>query len=269
MQTALPRATLIDTEVQELPSAIMGLTYQVSTWFPPSYSTSNRKFPVIYLLDGDLFFGLLSGIISGFVWGQVLPECLVIGVGHKINNTDEWWLARGVDFNPPENPQVSYPEWMNPFTQRKAPQFLEFLKTELIPFIESIYRVNSNDRCLAGYSLAGLFSIYAIFHEPDLFQKHFAGSGFWEHMLPDYQIYMDRFDQLHRPLPISAFFSVCSNEEDQYPYFPEFLASLNRYKFEGFHYQYGVIEGENHTSGMATAYSRGLRALYSPTSSER
>jgi predicted alpha/beta superfamily hydrolase len=268
LQSALPRASLIDTEVRDFPSAIMGVDYQVTAWFPPSYLSGDRKFPVIYLLDGDLFFGLVNGIISGFVWGQVLPECLVIGVGHKINNSDEWWQLRGVDFNPPENPQVTYPQWMEPFNERKAPQFLEFLKSELIPFIESIYRADPDDRCLAGYSLAGQFSIYTIFHAPGLFQKHFAGSGFWEHMLPDYRSYMDRYARLDSPLSASVFFSVCSNEDDQYPYFPKFLAMLSDYKFEGLRYSSAVIEGENHSSGMAAAYLRGLRELYSPTADE-
>lgn len=262
MKTALPRATIIDSEVRDLPSEIMGVTYQVSVWFPPGYANSDRKFPVIYLLDGDLFFGLVSGIVAGFVWGQVIPECLLVGVGHKITSTDEWWLARGVDLNPPENPQVNYPDWMDPFKVRRAPDYLKFIKNELVPFIEATYRADPADRCLAGYSLGGQFSIFAMFHEPGLFQRHFTGSGFWEHMLPAYQGYMDSFAQQSKSLPISAFFSVCSGEVDQYPYFPKFLDMLRKYKFDGFQFTSYVVEGENHSSGMASALLQGLRTLY-------
>ena len=140
MITSFPRATLLYTETRSFFSSIMGSTYQISTWFPSNYPDGNRKYPVIYLLDGDLFIGLVSGIVSGLIWGQVIPECLVVGIGHEIDTFDEWWNTRAVDFNPPENPEVVYPEWMQPFTNRRAPDFLSFLKLELIPFVSRFIR---------------------------------------------------------------------------------------------------------------------------------
>ena len=90
---------------RSFPSTIMGVTYQISTWFPLNYPEANRKYPVIYLLDGETIIGLVSGIVGGLIWGQVIPDCLVVGVGHDINTLDEWWKARAVDLNPPENPE--------------------------------------------------------------------------------------------------------------------------------------------------------------------
>lgn len=261
--TTLPRATLINTETQSFQSSIMGVNYQVSTWLPPNYPEVNRKFPVIYLLDGELFMGLVSGIVSGLVWGEVIPECLIVGVGHDIHTIEEWWQARAPDLNPPENLTVTYPDWMKPFENRRAPDFLCFLKNELIPFIESTYRADPTDRCLVGYSWGGQFSIYSLFHEPELFQKYFMGSCFWKHMLPDYLAYQKQLSLQRKTLPARAFFSVGSLEDDQAPYFPQFIETLKHRNYKDFCMESLVLEGENHASGMAVAYIQGLRALYS------
>ena len=263
MVPSLPRATLFSTEARSFPSSIMGVTYQISTWFPLNYPEANRKYPVIYLLDGEWFMGLVSGIVGGLIWGQVMPECLIVGVGHAINTLDEWWQARAVDLNPPENPDVVYPEWMQPFKVRRAADFLRFLKNELIPLVESTYPVDPTERCLAGYSWGGQFSIYSLFHEPELFQKYFIGSGIWEQNLPDYLAYEEQLARQQKSLPVRAFFSVGSLEDDQVAYFHRFIEALKRRNYEDFCLEALVIEGANHGSGAALAYIQGLRGLYS------
>lgn len=263
MITSLPRATLLFSEARSFPSSIMGVTYQISTWFPPNYPEANRRYPVIYLLDGESSLGLVSGIAFGLIWDQVIPDCLIVGVGHDVDTMEEWWQARAVDLNPPENPEVAAPEWMRPFKNRRAPDFLRFLKNELIPFIESTYQADPADRCLAGYSWGGQFSIYALFHEPELFQRYFIGSGIWEHMLPDYLAYEEQLARQRKSLPVRAFFSVGSLEDDQAPYFPQFIEALKRRNYDDFCLESLVIEGAGHGSGGAVAYIQGLRALYS------
>lgn len=263
MDTPLPRATLFNTEVRSFPSEIMGITYQISTWFPLNYSKANQKYPVIYLLDGDVFLGLMSGIVGGLVYTHIIPDCLIVGIGHDISTSEEWWKARAVDLNPPENPKVTYARWMQPYKIRRAPDFLRFLKSELIPFIETTYPADPANRLLAGFSWGGQFAIYSLFHEPDLFSKYLIASGFWEHMLPEYLAYEEELAQQRKSLPVHAFFSVGSLEDGQVPYFPQFIEALRRRNYDDFCMDTLVIEGADHGSGQAIAYIHGLRALYS------
>jgi len=61
---------------------------------------------------------------------------------------------------------------------------------EVFPFIESNYRVSSTGRGIAGYSLGGLFSLYVLFKQPELFNLYYAGSpsiGFGNGLLFDYE----------------------------------------------------------------------------------
>ena len=267
MVTSLPPATILDTQTRSFPSSIMGGNYQVSTWFPPGYPEPGRKYPVIYLLDADYLMATVSGIVSCLCWGQVIPNCMIVGVGHDVRTIDEWWLARAADFLPPKNPGVVEPDWMQPFMDRRAPDFLGFLKDELVPFVESTYPADPTDRCLAGYSLSGYFSIYSLFHQPDLFQRYFIGSAVWEHNLPDLLAYEEQLARQRKSLPVRAFFSVGSLEADQAPCFPRFIEALKRRNYEGFDLETWIIEGENHFTGMPFAFIRGLRALFSSHSS--
>jgi len=263
MVTTLPRATLFyNTEARSFQSSIMGVNYQIFTWFPLNYPQAKRKYPVIYLLDGVYMFGMVSGIIASLVWDQFLPDCLVIGVGHDVNSMDEWWQKRAVDLNPPENPDITYAEWMAPFNDRRAPDFLRFWKNELIPFIDSTYPTDPADRCLAGYSWGGQFTLYALFHEPALFQRYFIGSGIWEQSLLDYQAYDEQLARQQKSLPVRAFISVGALEEDQLPYFHQFTKALKGRGYDDFRLETKVFEGVNHGSCAPLAYYYGLQALY-------
>jgi predicted alpha/beta superfamily hydrolase len=53
-----------------------------------------------------------------------------------------------------------------------ALNFLTFIKSELIPFIESKYGVKKDNRTLIGSSFGGFFTLYALFHEPEPFNRY-------------------------------------------------------------------------------------------------
>src|SRR3712207_8765295 len=63
------------------------------------------------------------------------------------------------------------------FRSSAANLFLDALTQEMIPFIEANYRTIPSDRCLYGYSSSGFFVLYALFHQPDAFQRYISGSG--------------------------------------------------------------------------------------------
>ena len=56
-----------------------------------------------------------------------------------------------------------------------AAKFLEFIDSELIPFVNQGYRTH-DFKVLAGASAAGTFALYALQAKPELFQAHIAYS---------------------------------------------------------------------------------------------
>jgi predicted alpha/beta superfamily hydrolase len=51
-----------------------------------------------------------------------------------------------------------------------ADKFYEFLKNELIPYINKTFSVN-DDRAIVGHSYGGLFASYGLIHYPEVFNK--------------------------------------------------------------------------------------------------
>lgn len=255
MANPLPPATILSTEVRDFPSSIMGINYQISTWFPPDYPKSGYKYPVIYLTDAEVFLGQVAPMILFLMFGGMVPECLIVGLGHPISTLDDWSKARDIDYDPPENPEGEP-------GQKRADDFLLFLKKELIPFIETTYPVDPMDRCLAGFSSGGMFTLYALLHEPDLFFRYLIGSAIFERMLPHYLAYEQQLAQERKSLPVHAFFSAGELEENIVPSFHQFIETLKSRNYEGLHLETLIDEGESHFSTIATAFCKGFKALY-------
>lgn len=255
MTNALPPATILSTEVRDFPSSIMGITYQISTWFPPDYPKPGYKYPVIYLTDPEVLLGQVAPMILFLTVGGMVPECLIVGLGHHVSTLDEWSQARDIDYDPPEIPDGD-PE------HKRADDFLAFLKMELIPFIESTYPADPADRCLAGYSSGGMFTLYALLHQPDLFLRYLVGSAIFDSMLPHYLSYEQQLAQSRTSLPVHAFFSTGELEDNIVPSFHQFIDRLKSRGYEGLHLETLIDAGENHFSTISTALSKGFKALY-------
>ena len=119
---------------------------------PKSYNENNNDYPVLYRLDGEWCFIPTLGEVEMLVYlEKAIPEIIFV----CIQNTD-----RGRD--------------MLPSVSKYAPKdasnekFLLFMKTELVPYINSNYRV-SGFKILCGQSTSGMFTIFSFIREPDLF----------------------------------------------------------------------------------------------------
>jgi predicted alpha/beta superfamily hydrolase len=144
-----------------------------------------------------------------------------------------------------------------------ADKFLAFIRDELIPFIESNYRVSSTDRALHGTSSGGLFTLYALFQHPELFQRYFAGSPSiqWD------ETYMfnleNNFADSHNDLPVRLFMCVGGLEEEYYinniKKMTQLLLSRN---YPNLELETLVFDNETHGTTGPASLCRGLKMLY-------
>ncbi|MBY0435794.1 MAG: hypothetical protein K2U26_16985 [Cyclobacteriaceae bacterium] len=124
-----------------------------------------KKYPVMYVLDaGKLDFDISDRLFTLSTAG-IAPECIVVGV---LNNKGK----REENLTPPFM-QTETNDSLSP--QGKADLFLEFIKTELIHRIDSSYRT-TNYKTISGHSRAGLFVLYSLIEEPELFNARFCFS---------------------------------------------------------------------------------------------
>jgi len=128
---------------------------------------TKKKYPVVYLLDGDKNFTSVVGIIdllSSVNGNDFWPEMIVVG----ILNTD-----RRRDLTPTH---VTGGLWVDSAFARSSgggEAFMSFIEKELIPRIDSLYPTIPY-RMLIGHSLGGLTVINSLVHNNKMFNSYVA-----------------------------------------------------------------------------------------------
>ena len=148
-----------------LPSAVMGATREINVWLPPGYGESDRRYPVIYLLDGgqQQDFHHISGLAQlGWIGGTV-RDVIVVGVASVDRRNELAFRA--------ENPEYAE-TWPS---HGQSDRFRRFLAEEAIPFVEARYRTDG-ETAVMGESLAALFIVETFLRQPELFDRYIAVS---------------------------------------------------------------------------------------------
>jgi predicted alpha/beta superfamily hydrolase len=148
----------------EFHSNILNQDRMLNIYLPNGYSQDNAdKYPVIYLLDGSQNedFIHIAGVVQfgSYPWINMVEESIIIG----IENID-----RKHDFTFPttvEQDKLDFP------TTGGSEAFINFLETELQPYIESAYKV-TDERTIIGQSLGGLLATEILAKRPDMFDKY-------------------------------------------------------------------------------------------------
>jgi len=258
-----PPHAIPHSQLRVLPKSPTGRQYQLHVGLPGSYGKeTNKKYPVVYVTDGYWDFQKINGLYGSLVYDKVVPEFITVGIGYP-GNFDEmnygdlrWWELSPVPFA--GQPAAGH-----------AAEFLQSIEQEIIPYIEREFRVDPSFRVMAGASLGGLFTLYAMYTKAELFQGYVA-------LTPAVVLgnewllgYDDAFAAKKRPLNARLFVAYGGDEA------PGFVSSILRYnqriscrKHPGWAYQFRVVDGERHAGMQHEGYSRGLRWVFAPLAPE-
>lgn len=141
--------------------------YHVFISYPPSYATEpERRYPVVYVLDGDSLFPLLATQQLFLGYDEKLPQAIVVGIAY--GSFDEPINRRRFDFS------ADAPDAHE--GQGGAPAFLRFLQSELIPQVERRIRGDPSRRVLVGQSRSGYMALWSAYADPDLFWGRIASN---------------------------------------------------------------------------------------------
>src|SRR4029453_2355432 len=145
-----PQVTIPNTEVRVLQSNVTGRNYDLYVYLPtPLEAGSGKKAPVLYLLDAQWDFKLLTSIQGGLFYDKFVPDVIIIGVTYSGPNA-KYDSLRAVDYTPHASPPT--PE------RGQAAKFLTFPETELIRSVGANSPADPARRALMGSSLGGLFT---------------------------------------------------------------------------------------------------------------
>ncbi|HET9428308.1 MAG TPA: alpha/beta hydrolase-fold protein [Allosphingosinicella sp.] len=160
---SVPQPITIGTSYS-IASAALKEQRTINLVLPASYAREpNRRYPVIYLIDGGVEQDLLhvAGAAQlGGIWGRS-KEAIVVGIETKDRRKE----LVGTTHDP--ELLKKYP------TAGNSASFRKFLREEVKPFIERTYRTGGDD-VVIGESLAGLFIVETYLSDPQLFDGYAA-----------------------------------------------------------------------------------------------
>ena len=104
--------------------------------FPASYNDSIQRYPVLYLLDGDAHFQSASGVVQFMSAGPnnnfQIPELIIVAIPNTNRDRDLTPTHSKISW---DGKEAAFLE-----TSGGGNTFLQFIRDELFPWIESTYR---------------------------------------------------------------------------------------------------------------------------------
>ncbi|MEN9297951.1 MAG: hypothetical protein RLZZ429_264 [Bacteroidota bacterium] len=158
--TASPQVRIIDTAFK-IPQ--LNRSRRVWVYLPKGYANSTKTYPVLYMQDGQNLFNDQTAFMGE--WGvdecldtlqqQLKKEMIIVGI-------DNGGEKRMTEYNPFDHPQYGNGE---------GKAYVDFLAQTLKPYIDSKYRTlkSAPNNYVAGSSMGGLISLYAVLQYPDVF----------------------------------------------------------------------------------------------------
>lgn len=233
-------------------SIVNGQKYVLQISLPASYNKTNQKYPVVYLMDSQWDFPLLTALYGQQYYDGFVPEMIIVGItwGGKHPNPDS---LRSRDYTPT--------------TEKRLPQsggadrFLSVIKNEVFPLVEKNYRVDENDKTLIGCSLGGLFTMYTLFTHPEMFNRYVAASPafIWgDKILYKYE------EQYHanKSNPPARLFMCVGGVETSVPDYEKLATFLNDSHYANLQIESKVLENTGHSGTKGIGYEKGLQFVF-------
>ena len=248
-----PKVDIPGSEVRQITSKIIGgQEYELQIMLPGGYKTSNKKYPVIYLMDSQWDFPLLKCLYGEHYYDGFIPELIVVGVTWGgINPNPDSLRAR--DYTPTKEPRSPQ--------SGGADNFLSFMKNELFPFIETNYKADNNNRTLMGCSLGGLFTLYTLFTQPELFTGYAAASpavGWDREVLYKYE---KTFAEKKISKPVRVYMTV-GDVEGSRPTYEKFAAQMTSRNYASVSLRSKILENTGHSGTKTETFSRGMQFVF-------
>jgi predicted alpha/beta superfamily hydrolase len=252
-----------------LRSRFVDQEFQISVALPVFHGRGEeKKCPVIYVLDANFFFGLVTELTRIMAQCFEFPDTVIVGIGYPwVEPAHEAYdLASGLrtrDLTPviskfAEGEVLKYSPGLTQIESGGASEFLQFVTEELIPWVEAEYPAEPSDRTLLGHSWGGLFALYDLLHatafhryvvcDPDVNYENRI-------LFEQERAYAEANDNLRARL-----FIAVSNENP--PPRREFASILEQRDYEDLTIIYKEMLNCQHCELVGPSFQAGLKAVF-------
>jgi len=220
----------------------------VIVYLPAGYENTEKKFPVLYITDGDIQGPHTAGTLDYLARFDQAPSMIVVGIVNPRHlRTRDLTLAA-------ETMQKAGVE-------EGADRFLAFVETEVIPQVKSRYRT-LDYQALSGTSHGGQFAINALVKRPGLFDGVIAISP---------SLYWNKKQLLElsegaiksQKLSGRLFISIANEVPTMTEPFQEFVELTQEYPSENLNVASQTLNQETHNTTVLLGQYHGLKHLFS------
>ena len=171
--TACKSTVTGDVRFHTLASKVFGNERTIRVLVPPGYDEAgnrSRRYPVLYMLDGQNLFDACLSDVSHTEWGVDetvgrlvregrIPPLIVVGVDHAGKQRAHEYL--------PYKDFIGNADMDEPAGKR----FPDFLAHEVMPLVDGVYRTlqGQPNTGIGGSSYGGVASLYALLARPNTF----------------------------------------------------------------------------------------------------
>jgi predicted alpha/beta superfamily hydrolase len=201
--TASPQVKIIDTAFY-IPQ--LNKKRRIWIYLPKNYASSSKTFPVLYMHDGQNLFNQQTAGFDEWRVDESLDslqkltgkECIVVGIDHGGDSRLAEYAPYDFELNKTK-------------ITAQGKLYVDFLAQTLKPFIDTKYRTKKSyeNTFIAGSSMGGLISLYAVMQYPSVF----GGAGIFS---PSFWIAKQLYTEAHKfnnPNPIKLYLYAGGKED--------------------------------------------------------
>lgn len=239
-------------------------TFLISIALPENYD-KKKEYPVVYLTDPRFAFGTAVEASRALAIEDAIPPVILIGIGYAGNQEfGRIMQLRSRDYSEIKEPQVpgGWPAWADDIDWGGADAFLEFIKGDLIPYVEQNF-TTTGERTFMGWSGGGHFGLYTLFKQPDLFKNYLLVSApfEWFHNGIAFQ-YEEEYANNKDSLNAHILFVVGTEESKTTFEANKRMANILQNRgHTGLDVSLKIVEDKNHYAVWPIAINHGLQQL--------
>lgn len=237
----------------------------IAVWLPEDYD-STKKYPVLYMHDGQNLFDStvnwnhqewqIDETLTRLIKEDKIRSCLVVAVWNTGNTRwNEYFPQKAVGYFSSADMNTFTTTYLK--TPLQADDYLKFLVTELKPLVDKTFPTltDRDNTFIAGSSMGGLISLYAMCEYPNVFGGAACISTHWIGGWPPPVAYIPNgfYQYLKRTLPSpdthKIYFDYGTETLDQYykPYQLEVDKIMTAKGYTSSNWITKEFVGENHS----------------------
>lgn len=238
--------TLPKIQVVPIKDSKLNRQYELLIKLPNNYEkTKKKKHPVIYYTDALWHVELLSSATE-----YLMEEAILVGISWQKDISEDFLEKYGIHYS--RSRDYSVTKSSNPEIQAKhhlgqASNHLDFIRNDVISYIEKKYRTDPNQRTYFGYSAGGVLGAYILMSQPNTFKNYILGSPALMGDIP----YLSELETKHamksKKINANVFISYGNLEKELGEHAEDFIGVLKDRNDMNLSLTHLVIEGSHQT----------------------